>query len=348
MSQQHGMNAEVFSTCPQSIDCTPEDYLERVREVSRWSEEAGCKGMLVYTDNGLVDPWLVSQVVLENTERLCPLVAVQPIYMHPYTAANLISSLSFLHHRQVYLNMLAGGFRNDLIALGDDTPHDRRYDRMTEYTRTIVELLERSSKGQPFSFDGEFYRTDNLKLTPPLPPELLPGIFVSGSSDAGMAASRALGATAIQYPQPPRDYDQPLPDDGLVYGIRVGIIARPRSADAWQIAHERFPSDRGGQLMHQLAMKVSDSQWHRTLSDLGDATTEDDPYWLVPFQNYKTMCPYLVGSYEEVAAEIGRYMDIGYSTFILDIPPQREELGHTAKVFGLANAGSRAIQGSAA
>src|SRR2546430_4749483 len=34
---------------------------------SRWSEDAGCRGILVYTDNRLVDPWLVAQLIVENT-----------------------------------------------------------------------------------------------------------------------------------------------------------------------------------------------------------------------------------------------------------------------------------------
>ena len=58
-----------------------------VADVARWSEAAGCEGILVYTDNGIVDPWLVSQLILQSTERLAPLVAVQPAYMHPYWVA---------------------------------------------------------------------------------------------------------------------------------------------------------------------------------------------------------------------------------------------------------------------
>ena len=36
------------------------------------------------------------------------------------------------------------------------------------------------------------------------------------------------------------------------------------------VARERFPEDRKGQITHQLAMKVSDSAWHRQLSELGE------------------------------------------------------------------------------
>jgi alkanesulfonate monooxygenase len=84
--------------------------------------------------------------------------------------------------------------------------------------------------------------------------------------------------------------------------------------------------------MRQLANKVSDSVWHKQLSQL-DQTTENNPYWLVPFNNYKTMCPYLVGSYDRVAKELARYIAVGYKTFILDIPPNEEELHHSSIVF---------------
>jgi alkanesulfonate monooxygenase len=79
-------------------------------------------------------------------------------------------------------------------------------------------------------------------------------------------------------------------------------------------------------------MKVSDSVWHKQLSDLGK-TVENNPYWLVPFQHYKTFCPYLVGNYSKVALELARYINLGFHTFILDIPPNEEELYHIGTVF---------------
>jgi alkanesulfonate monooxygenase len=120
---------DVFSTCPQSSDHDAETYARRVIDVARWSERQGCRGILVYTDNRLVDPWLVSQIIVQNTSALCPLVAVQPVYMHPYTVAKIVASLGHLYRRRVFLNMVAGGFKNDLNALSDPTPHDERYER---------------------------------------------------------------------------------------------------------------------------------------------------------------------------------------------------------------------------
>lgn len=323
-------NVQVFSTCPQSSTFGKSEYLKRIAEVARWSERYGCKGILIYTDNSIVDPWLVAQQVIQQTNSLCPLVAVQPIYMHPYTVAKMVASLGYLHSRRIFLNMVAGGFKNDLNALNDTTLHDKRYERMIEYVTIIRQLL---AGGDAVSFKGAFYKVDNLRMTPPLSSQLFPGIFVSGSSEAGLAAAEAMGATAIKYPKPPAEHEkEPIQHGRNEPGIRVGIIARDNEEAAWKVAHERFPVDRKGQIMRQLAEKVSDSVWHKQLAELG-ATQDNNPYWLVPFESYKTNCPYLVGSYKTVANEIARYVRIGFRTYILDIPANEEELHHAGIVF---------------
>ncbi len=326
------MDLVIFSTCPQSRDIPQEEYGRRVAEVARWSEAAGYEGILVYTDNWLVDAWLVSQLIIQSTERLAPLVAVQAAYMHPYTAAKMVATLGHIHGRRLWLNLVAGGFRNDLAALSDHTPHDERYERTTEYALIMKRLLA----GETLTFTGRHYSVDNLRMTPELAPELQPGLLISGSSEAGRAAAEQIGAIAVKYPKRPGEETR---EEGEGSGVRVGIVARPSGEEAWRVARARFPADRKGQITHQLAMKVSDSQWHRQLSELGGVVAGDeDPYWLWPFENYATFCPYLVGSYDVVAAELTRYMTLGFRAFILDIPPSQEELHHTGVVFDRARA----------
>jgi len=74
-------------------------------------------------------------------------------------------------------------------------------------------------------------------------------------------------------------------------------------------------------------MKVSDSVWHQQLSD-ARGKGDSSPYWLEPFQNYKTACPYLVGSYTRVAGELAAFITAGHRTFIVDIPSNSEDLEH--------------------
>jgi alkanesulfonate monooxygenase len=324
---------KIFTTCPVSAAEEPKACKRRLEDVAAWSEQAGCEGILVFSDNRQLDAWLVSQAIINVTHQLCPLVAIQPAYMHPYSVAKMIASLGFLYGRRVYLNMVAGGFTNDLAALSDATPHDERYVRLVEYTSIVQSLLRGP---EAVTFDGKYYRVTNLKLTPPLPADLLPGVFVSGSSAAGQDAARALGATAIEYPT------NSVPSAATTVssggrGIRIGVIARGTDDEAWTVARGRYPEDRKGQLTRKLASKVSDSSWHQKLDALADTGADDTqgPYWLVPFQNYKAMCPYLVGSYERIARELAGYVDRGFTTFILDEPSSEEEMRHVATTFEL-------------
>jgi alkanesulfonate monooxygenase len=330
MIEAQSRSIRLFSTCPPSSQYEQYggDYLRKVREVAEWSDDAGMEGILVYTDNSLIDPWLVSQVILSSTSHLAPLVAVQPMYMHPYTAAKMVATFSYLYNRRIYLNMVAGGFKNDLIALDDHIEHDGRYDRLIEYV-SIMRLL--FDEPEPVSFVGAYFTINKLAIKPRIPPGLVPEVFVSGTSAAGIAASRKIGATSVSYPGTPSG--ETISRD-VPAGIRIGIIAREESREAWRIAHERYPMDWKGKLTHAIARRLSDSAWYEQLSELGDRAAErSSPYWLVPFKNYKTFCPYLVGSYDEVRCEISKYIREGFQTFILDVPPSREELHHTAMVF---------------
>lgn len=319
----------VFTTCPQSKDHMPADYLRRLQKVAKWSDEFGCTGMLIYSDNSIVDPWVVAQYVINESRRLVPLVAVQPVYMHPYTVAKMVASLGVMYDRAIWLNMIAGGFRNDLLALGDPTEHDQRYARLAEYATIIRRLMT----GEPVTYRGTYYQIENLRMTPlhrHLPSEFL----MSGSSEASRLTAIDIDATVVEYPE---EKPQQYAITPAKRGVRVGIMAHHDADVAWRMAHDRFPPDRRGQLQHSIAIRVSDSVWQRTLgaSAAKEAIT-GNPYWLGPFRNYQTFCPYLVGDYATVAREIAGFLRLGYRTFILDIPRYRGDLAMAQDVFRLA------------
>src|SRR2546428_12777664 len=123
----HGL--KIFSTCPLSPQARLGTCIGELQEFARSSEDAGHEGILVFTDNGQLDPWLVSPILIQATERLCPLVAIQPAYMHPYSVAKMITSLAHLYRRRLYLNMVAGGVKNDRGALNGLPAHVDRSGR---------------------------------------------------------------------------------------------------------------------------------------------------------------------------------------------------------------------------
>lgn len=332
------MEIELFTTMPESIKSDRVQFINEIRRIAVQSEKYGYKGTLIYSDNRLADPWLIAGLILDETTHLIPMVALQPVYMHPYTVAKRISSIAFIHNRKIALNLVAGGYINDLKALGGPVDHDRRYDRLVEYTEIIQKLLT-SSEG--VTYEGEFYQIKNLKLKPEMPAELLPDYYLSGSSDAAKEASSRLGVQLIQYPEPVEELSKnDMNGNALVEGIRIGVLARHNHDEAWKEAHERFPATRIGEISHQLAQKTSDSEWHKKLSNQnGDDKPHDaEPvYWLGPFEHYHTFCPYLVGSYDEVAKAISKYLDAGCKTCIIDTPVSDIELHSTMQVFSRAH-----------
>lgn len=327
---------DLFTTTPQSVELSDSTFPAEVRKIAKQSEKYGYKGTLIYSDNRLADAWTVTSFILEETESLLPMLALQPAYMHPYTVATKIATLGLLYGRQISLNLVAGGFKNDLEALGDHTEHDQRYERLIEYTEIIQRLLENN---HPISYDGDFYTVNNLKLQPQLANELQPIYYLSGSSDAAQEAASILNAKQIEYPEPHETYAENSGPVAGPKGIRIGILARKSHDEAWTDAHERFPKTRKGAMTHKLAQNVSDSSWHEKLSEQSEASNGKEPvYWLGPFEHYHTFCPYLVGNYEEVSEELSNYIRTGCKTVILDIPVSEAELQHTLQVFEQAEA----------
>ncbi len=329
---------KIYATTPESepqrkalneiID--GKNYYKKVIDTAVWSEHYGFEGTLVYANNSLADGWSVAQVILEHTKSLTPLVAVNPVYYPPYTLAKKIASLVFMYNRRVDINWIAGGFKNDLKSLGDETPHDERYERLIDYA-TLMRGLLTTEKGL-FSHSGNYYQVDKAKLLPKISHEMIPVELISGTSEAGLAAAKQLNATKVKYAKPIEDYANIKPDKNFDLGIRFGIIARETSEDAWRVANERFPDDKMGEMTHILASNTSDATWHKELSKL-DKNIDRDIYWLKPFHTYKTFCPYLVGSCSDVAKELAEYVKLGHTSVILDIMPNEEDFSNCYKVF---------------
>jgi len=82
----------------------------------------------------------------------------------------MITSFAHLYGRRVYLNMVRGD-QERLAGVERLHAPRRTYARLLEYTTVIQSLLRTAD---PISFEGRYYKVTNLKLTPPLPAELMP------------------------------------------------------------------------------------------------------------------------------------------------------------------------------
>lgn len=316
----------LYSTCLSSIGYGLQSHLRKLVEMAGWVQDAGFRGALLYSDGASMDAWLSAQAAIAGTTTFVPLVAVQPIDKSPFAVARAVSSLAHLYGRQVDINFVSGGFSRDLAVQGDVLAHDARYDRLTEYATIVRMLLE----GGLANYAGKHYSVRRARLTEPVPTDLLPRAYVSGSSAASLRAGESLGVGQLSFPLLPEDFASPaVPKNKFGSGVSVGIIARDDSAEAWRIAHKRFPADPEGAERMKLLLSASISSWQPQLAAV---PIPDEPpgeaYWLVPFRYHHTFCPYLVGSYDEVAKAVTTYLNGGVRTFVLDLPTEPDDLHH--------------------
>jgi alkanesulfonate monooxygenase len=316
----------LYSSCPPIVEYDREVYSRELLKIVRWSEDADFRGGLVYTDCISIDGWMVAQAAIVNSTTFVPLVAIQPMDMTPFALARAAASLVLLYGRRVDLNFVSGGFSRDLAVQGDDLPHDDRYDRLIEYVSIVRSLLG----GDRVEYAGRYYNIRGAQLPCPPPADLMPTAYVSGSSEASVQAAESLGLRQLSYPLPPDDFAGPnVRTNKFGTGIRIGIIARDDSSEAWRIAHRRFPLDSEGAARMQLLCSITESSWQGSIASLTMPDNNNgDPYWLVPFRNYHTYCPYLVGSYDEVGEAVGKYLSGGVRAFILDEPEGPDDLQH--------------------
>jgi alkanesulfonate monooxygenase len=301
-------------------------YLSAVRMVADWCETSGLRGLLLYSDNKSNDPWLLAQDIIRETSACVPIVAVQPEYSHPFAAARALATIVENTSRSVDINFVSGGFDRELRALGCHLQHDDRYDRLTEFGQIFLGVL----RGDVGVFQGKYYSSALGGLAAAVSQDMLPICFVAGSSTAARRTAAQLDVAHLTYPLAIESGDtEPAPQ-----AVRLGILARETAEEAWNVAEALFPPDPRGERLHRMAAKTAPSTWHRVLSDKvrdSEDTSRADVYWLRPFRTYRRFCPYLVGSYHQVATYLGEYQRRGVHTLIIDTPSSLLDLRHTIR-----------------
>lgn len=307
-------------------------YWQNIKNVVDWTEAYGFTGVLLFEGNDtFVSPWVAAQEALSRTKLLTPLIAVNPVYMHPFTAAKLVSSLTQVYGRKLYLNMITGTAVSYLSSMNDFLSHDERYHRIAEYIYIMKSLFESTS---PLSFVGQYYNVSELQLLPGIEKVLLPSFLLSGQSEAAQEVVRNTGSTATKMLTP-----QLASDLFETRAINLGILCRKTEAEAWQDAHITFPQNEENQAILEYSMLNTDSMWKKRM--LLASQVEEDlsiGYWMSPFRNFQSDGPYLVGSYDHVSTVIADLIRAGVHTFILDITPREIEYAHIKEVFNLARA----------
>jgi alkanesulfonate monooxygenase len=185
------------------------------------------------------------------------------------------------------------------------------------------------------SFKGAYYEIEEaLVRTPFLSTERTgPEIYLGGSSDAALELATRQADCLWTLPRRPEEMAlrlQAVLESGVEVGVLMSIIARRTRAEALAAAQAligRFGGD--ARRVHREFSERSDSVAFTGTLALAE---ESGGEWLTP-SLWTGAVPYLgapaiafVGSYDEVAAAIGEFAEVGISQFLFMGWPDLEEM----------------------
>jgi FMN-dependent oxidoreductase (nitrilotriacetate monooxygenase family) len=196
----------------------------------------------------MLDPTLIVTALAAATERIGFGVTASVTYEQPYLLARRFGTLDHLTDGRVAWNIVTSyqdsAARN--LGLGEQIPHDKRYDRADEYMDVVYKLWEGSfdedavvadrernvyvdpAKVRGIGHAGEHFTVPGPALTEPSP-QRTPLLFQAGASARGQAFA-ARHAEAIFF----SGYSAEL-TRGWVDGVRDALEAEGRSRDAVKI-----------------------------------------------------------------------------------------------------------------
>jgi alkanesulfonate monooxygenase len=319
-----------------AVGRTPD--IEYMAQIARAAEQLGFDAVLTPTGVWCEDAWLVTAALTRETERLKYIVAFRPGLTSPVLAAQMAGTFQRLSRGRLLLNVVSGGHSDELRRFGDFLPHDERYARCDEFL-TVV----RGAWGaEPYDFDGTYYKVNGATVF--APPDPVPDIYFGGSSQpaAEVAARRAdvylsFGETPAQIGDKIEWVRGVAKKAGreLRFGIRIHVITRDSSADAWAAADrlltladpEEFASAE-----RTLAASESVGQ-QRQQALLARYRKNRDPRELEIYPGLWAgigllrggAATAMVGSHAEVADLIEDYASRGVEEFIMSGYPHLEE-----------------------
>ena len=124
------------------------------------------------------DPWVLVGALAQVTSRLHFVTTVYiPAMRDPYSVAKSIGTAAYLADGRVELGVGVGWCAEEFELMG------QRFDRRGKRTEEMLELMRTLWQPGWTEFDGEFYATPRLEMTP-TPPRI--PILIGGLSDIAM------------------------------------------------------------------------------------------------------------------------------------------------------------------
>jgi len=309
--------------------------LAYLRQIAQAADDLGYFGVLLPTGRSCEDSWVIASALAPLTERLRYLVAVRPGLQSPTVAARMTATLDRVSDGRLLINVVTGGDPTENKGDGIFLSHDERYEVTREFLTVYTALLA----GDAVNFHGKHIRVEDGRLLFPPMQKPRPPLYFGGSSEAAVDVAADTIDKYLTWGEPPAQVAEKIaPVAALAakrgrrvsFGIRLHVIVRETSEEAWRAADEliQHVSDEtiasaqaifarmdsvGQRRMMQLhggrrdKLEISPNLWAGVGLVRGGAGTA------------------LVGDPTTVAARMKEYIALGIDTFIMSGYPHLEE-----------------------
>ncbi|SHF02534.1 alkanesulfonate monooxygenase [Lampropedia hyalina DSM 16112] len=310
---------------PASGPAVDRDY---VRDFAQAHENAGFDRILV--PHHSVSPSAAHTIAYAAsvTQRIHFLQAHRPGFVAPTYAARDIASLDQFTGGRLAVHFISGGSDAEQRRDGDYLNHDERYARTDEYIGLLRRLWTADA---PFSHEGRYYRFENgwSDVRPAQQPHV--PIFFGGASDVALEVAgrhadvyalwgESLGQVA--------ELTSRVRAQAALHGREIGfsISFRPILAEteekAWQRAADILQRTRQVRAAHGLEQPGTPLQSEgarRLLQAREQAGSDERHLWtdLAELIGGRSNSTALVGTPEQVANALLRYVDLGVNTLLI-------------------------------
>ena len=311
----------IFSKQPETHHAS----FDYTRQLTQLAEKIGFATMLLaeHTFNPFdaekdqLETWTSTAGLATITKHIELMPAVRPAFKHPVLVAKMASNIDHMSSGRMALNLVSGWWQKESDAMGlPSLSHDDRYQRSAEY-RTILKGLWT----QPhFSFSGQHYQVNDVTLAPFPVRRPHPKIYFGGESDiaqrlaAKLADEYLLNGRPVEKAQELINHIRPYSAANgreLKFGISAFVICRNTEQEA-QEEHARLHTMRFEEPIpgvdHDVIMIRTYAYRPGAVGSNGGTDAG------------------LVGTPQQIADRMRKFLDIGVTTFLLQFHPMLEEM----------------------
>jgi alkanesulfonate monooxygenase len=315
-------------------------YIDYLAEIARAAEISGFQGGLLPSFPMTDEPWAISSFLARETRTFRFMIAFQPGFLNPVTAARMTASLQRATGGRALYNIITGGGGPQQLWWGDSVAHDDRYARTAEFLDVLRGVW---NGGGSFSHRGKFYQVENAGLPEALSRESFPEIYFSGSSDAALVSAARHADYYLSWLEPSAQLAEKFNrvkertaqlGRKIKCAVRVDIVARATEEEAWREVSRGFENAdpalvagfKGGpgSTGDSVGAARQGGLRPRTLNSYRDLIIEPNVWsGFTLLRGGQTNG--IVGNYQQVAEKLDQLVQLGADAFILASTPHLEE-----------------------